>query len=422
MGLFDAWGYDEVVVPSLEYYDVLRRGLSDDERRRSVRFVEGRSGKLVTLRADVTPQIARVVAQRLAPRVIDAEAEGGGGTQSATFRVSYAADVVRLPESARQRSEIHQVGVEYVGPSEPLADAELVCLLHAALTSLGLRGFRIELAHMAVIRDSLRTLELDESLVSGEGARALSGLGLAGHLARKDGRGLDDALSRHGVGDKQRKAFVSLVDAFGAPQPVLDAAAKSLRPLKVKKALARLAEVVSLVGELDDEAAAALALDLGEVRGFDYYTGVRLRVWAPGVAEPLVRGGRYDEMTRRYGLDLPATGFAIDLDALERALAHGDVSVETGVAAGHCFAHPTGADRAVQLRAMRAATSARRERTDRTWVCAAASVEAAKVEAQRARAARLTWFGSRPVEYRRTSQGWSRETTKAQPRKGKKRS
>lgn len=403
MATFARWGYQEVVAPNLEYFDVLGRGLSEDERRKSVRFIAGDDGKLVTLRADVTPQIARVVAQRLAPRV---RTEGGARDES--FRVCYAADVVRLPESAHERSEIHQVGVEFVGNAEPVADAELICLVHQALSDAGLSGFRIELAHRAVIHDALAAVGLDASVLarSGDGAAVP---GLAGHLARKDARGLDAALERHGVGGKARKAFTALVHAFGAPDEVLAQASKSLRPLKVKRALERLARVVSLVESLDEAAAASLLIDLGEVRGFDYYTGLRLRVWAPGVAEPVVRGGRYNDMVGRFGLDLPATGFGIDLDALERAQAaalgdHHDLT--TG---GALFAvDPAGGEDAL-VRAGRAAAEARREVGVTAWVEARPDLDAAKAAAERAGAARLTWFGKRMARYERTEHGWQRE-------------
>ncbi|MCA9701301.1 MAG: ATP phosphoribosyltransferase regulatory subunit, partial [Myxococcales bacterium] len=105
LGTFERWGYREVMPPLLEYFEVLGRGLGTGERERCVRFIEAGTGELIGLRSDVTPQIARMVAQRV----------GGTVEPGDSLRLSYAGTVVRLPAGRHDRAELHQVGVEAVG-------------------------------------------------------------------------------------------------------------------------------------------------------------------------------------------------------------------------------------------------------------------------------------------------------------------
>src|SRR5690606_12078441 len=115
-------------------------------------FIEPRSGEVVALRSDLTPQIARMVAQRL----------GGELTVDTVHRFAYAADVVRQPAGEREQTEHHQAGVELIGDAAPAADAELLALCHEALIATGLQGFRIDLAHARVADRLVDQLGLDD--------------------------------------------------------------------------------------------------------------------------------------------------------------------------------------------------------------------------------------------------------------------
>lgn len=379
---FERWGYREVVPPLLEYDEVLGRGLGADERERCVRFIEAGTGQLVALRSDVTPQIARMVAQRV----------GGSVMADDAMRLCYAATLVRLPSGRHDRAELHQVGIEYVGDPEPTADAELIGLADAALVELGLREHRFDLSHTGVVRDAL--------------ARLLAGRGLAStieheildHLARKDRDGLAQLLDELGIEPATVRAFTSLADLHGPPQ-LLREAAGIAEQLGAGAALERLTEVVAAVEREYPDTHARLLVDLGEVRGFDYYTGVRLRVWAPGVGGPVVRGGRYDDLVGRYGAGLPATGLALDLDALDQALcaAHGGQraigSAPTPAWMVATCARPVGRELQAALRAaaVREAGAAR-ERGLRSWIEREPDLEHAQRLAERRGAERLTWI------------------------------
>lgn len=400
---FERWGYEPVTTPAIEYFEVFRRGLGEQESERCVRFIEARSGELVTLRSDITPQIARVVAQRM----------GGTLGHEDTVRLCYAADVVRLPDRRHDRAEFHQAGVELIGDPNPTADAELISLSHEGLRGLGLPEMGIDLAHTAVVRDAFERLEV--SSPQAQLCRA--------HLGRKDRSGLEQALSQAGVTGRAREAFVGLCHLHGSPQ-ILHEARTALRPLRIDPAIDQLERVLDVLSRTDPVAFARVSIDLGEVRGFDYYTGLRMRIWAPGVSQPIVRGGRYDNLLVRYGVDLPATGLAVDLDALEGALVHAGVAVE-GAERGPArlvVVDPGCDDDTTRLAAI-AETRAARARGLRSWVEVGLDHAQATRAAERAGADRLTTFTrasgragrATRQRWRRGAKGWRKEPSSRKP-------
>ncbi|PRP91028.1 ATP phosphoribosyltransferase regulatory subunit [Enhygromyxa salina] len=409
---FERWGYREVTPPLIEYFEVLGRGLGPEDRERCVRFIEAGTGGLVALRSDVTPQIARMVAQRV----------GGTVAPDDGLRLCYAATLVRLPSGRHDRAELHQVGVEYVGDASPTADAELVGLADQLLITLGSSDHRFDLSHSAVVRDALAFLALAPK-VERE---------LRDRLARKDRDGLAEVLARVGVGARAARVFASLADLHGPPA-LLASARTRLREIGAGAAVDRLAEVVRAIELEHPRSAPRVLVDLGEARGFDYYTGVRLRVWAPGVGGPIVRGGRYDDLVARYGAALPATGLAFDLDALEQALATAGAAIDGAEQASARLVVTAGArvrkDLAAGLRsaAVREAADARR-RGLRAWIDREPKLEQAQRSAERHRVERLTWLfvagrGAAAEiirqRWRRGAKGWRQESETTMSKQGK---
>lgn len=364
----ESWGYGRVQTPLVEPYDVIARGLSEADRAQCVRFIEAGTGTLVALRADVTPQIARLVADKL----------GDEMAAGVVHRYCYAADVVRQPATQGEPTEQHQVGVELLGDGDAWADAELVALCDAALRRVGLTVFSIDIAHAQLAR----------TVIDGAGLSPAACLEVQGRLARKDRGGVEQALARAGVPTMRARAIASLCDRLGPPA-VLGRAKQDLGALLPATIVDALARVLDAVAAHDDELAARLIVDLGETRGFDYYSGVRIRVWAPGVARPIVRGGRYDSMLERYGAPAPATGFAIDLDALELALASPTEAEDDRSA--HVIAIAPDADSEMRRCA---ASLARRARAngERAWVQRAGDSSTAEHRATEAGATRMTWI------------------------------
>jgi ATP phosphoribosyltransferase regulatory subunit len=294
----DRWGYDPVVTPAIEYFSVFGRWLTERDRQRCVRFIEAGTGELVTLRSDITPQIARLSALQLGERLAAGEA----------LRLCYAAEVVRLGADTSGQVQHPQVGAELLGDDGPEADAELILACGEALRAAGLPHPTLELADVGIARGVF------DRLPAGCDTEALHDL-----LARKDSDGVAHFAAALPIRPEARDGLRLLCELFGGAD-VLKKVPTDVRAAWpwLDHALRRLETVVELCERVDADLVARLVIDLGEVRGHDYYTGLRLRAWAPGVAAPLVRGGRY-----RGG-----AGFAVELEALEAAIDHAGVATE----------------------------------------------------------------------------------------------
>ena len=360
---FAVWGFRQVVTPTVERYEVLAAGLSAADQEHVVRFVTG-AGSLVALRSDVTPQIARMVAQH----------RGTTWPADAVLRLSYTADVVRQPAGARERAEQHQVGVEFVGDASPAADAELVALAHAALGRVGLTGFRFDLSHGGIAHGALDALGLE--VRERDVARGL--------LARKDRAGLQRYLVGLGIEASRAEGVASLCDAYGRPEVI-----EGVRGIDGVQGVDTLEAIADHLRAVHPDAADVLDVDLGEVRGFDYYTGARLRVWSPEVSVPVLRGGRYDDLVGRFGTKAPATGFAIDLDTLEEAL--GQRGPQPGGRTGRLVALHPDCDAQARIEASRRAAAARGAE-EPAWVQESLTLAQAKVVALDAGAGALTYL------------------------------
>jgi ATP phosphoribosyltransferase regulatory subunit len=278
---FSRWGYERIITPVLEYDDVLSRGLGEAGRQAALRFVEPATGDVVALRPDITPQVARLVATRLADAPLP-------------IRLCYEGSVLRLAAGGRGQRELIQAGIELIGAPAPAGDAEILAATAAALDHVTL-----DVGHVTLVR---------EALAGGPPE-------LVGHVARKD----TDAVVRaaKGLPAPQRKLLAALPELCGHPDDVL----RRARALPIsKRAKQALAEVEAALAQ----AAAAggsprFTLDLGEVRGFEYYTGLHFAGYVEGVGDAVVRGGRYDDLVGRYGRPAQATGMAIDVEAVAAA-------------------------------------------------------------------------------------------------------
>ncbi|HEU0034902.1 MAG TPA: ATP phosphoribosyltransferase regulatory subunit [Kofleriaceae bacterium] len=302
-GVFEAWGYARIITPVFECADVLERGLGHDARAAAIRFVEPGTGEVVALRPDITAQVARLVATRLA------EHEGPVRLcyEGAVYRLSG-----RLADELGQR-EILQAGIELIEAAEPAGDAEALAVAAAALAAAELPEARLDVGHVAPVRFVLEA-------ITDEDARAA----LTQALARKD-RGRLRA-----VASSLPPAIAPLAEALGGlwgPADATLARARTLAwPADVRAALDTLGAVLAAFAELADPPIPSLTIDLGDVRGFDYYTGVRFAGYVGGAPDAVLRGGRYDALIGRYGHPARATGFALDVEALAQAQRIGDVA------------------------------------------------------------------------------------------------
>ena len=296
LAVFDRWGFSRVITPAFEYEDVLALGLGSAGRAAAIRFVEPSSGQVVALPPDITPQIARLIATRFRD-------------EAGPLRLSYEGTVVRLDQRARSQREIIQAGVEMAGVAGPRGDAEIVALAAAALEAVGFAEVTIDLGHLGLAREVLDALGLPED------ARAE----VRNRIAKRDRAGLAELL-KGARGPRSVVEFAALLPELSGPPELLTRAIARApsRPAGIRRALQQLAE---LLAELRRHPVPArLHVDLSEVRGFDYYTGMRVQGYVHGAAEAVLQGGRYDDLLARYGRSSPAVGFAIDVEATAGAL------------------------------------------------------------------------------------------------------
>lgn len=279
----ERWGYRGIITPLYEYDEVLARGMGG--RVQAMRFVEPATGDVVALRPDLTPQVARLVATRM-------------HDEPGPLRLYYQGSVVRLDGARR---EIFQVGVELVDASQPGGDLEVVTLAEAALDSVGVRERVVDLGHAAVAHAALDDLGLDD-----EASAALHEA-----LARKDGATVAKLAQATRLSDSRKRLLTALPALYGGVE-VLDRARALVDDAATHAALDELGGLCARLGQLGPPS--RLAIDLGEVRGFDYYTGTRFAIFADGVGGALASGGRYDRLIERYGRPARAVGFALDVD------------------------------------------------------------------------------------------------------------
>src|SRR5882724_3056202 len=288
LGVFRRWGYREVVTPTYEYFDVLSKGTDHELQEGMFKMVDRESGRLLALRADITPQIARIVATRLRD-------------EPKPLRLSYVTNVFRFdePQVGRYR-EFYQAGVELVGLPNPEGDAEMIAMTVEGLRALGLSEFQIDVGQTGFFGGILEDLGADP-----ETAR-----GLRSALARKDVSALERRVADLGAPAAASELLLALPTLYGLGD-VLDRAEALVKNAPSEAALANLAEVYRLLRVYG--LADSVLLDLGEVRGFDYYSGVHFEAYVSGLGAPLVGGGRYDQMLAHFGYDCPATGFAFEV-------------------------------------------------------------------------------------------------------------
>jgi ATP phosphoribosyltransferase regulatory subunit len=274
--------YELVMPPLIEYTDSLLTGTGHDLELRTFKVVDQLSGRMMGLRADITPQVARIDAHLL--------------NRDGVTRLCYCGSVLHTrPASPAATREPIQIGAELYGEAGVEADLEILRLLCRSLELAGARNARIDIGHVSVFRAIAADLppELEARLFEA--------------LQKKDAPALKELTKK--LNAKTRESLLALPELYGGPE-VLEAAEKKLPKLpeltRALGALRRLAKACSL----------PVSLDLAELRGYHYHSGVVFDAYCDGVSGAVARGGRYDEVGKAFGRARPATGFSIDLRSL----------------------------------------------------------------------------------------------------------
>jgi ATP phosphoribosyltransferase regulatory subunit len=293
MSSFELYGYQRVVVPAFEYADVLERGLGSLEADAVLRFVEPETGEVVALRPDMTPQVARLLATRLAD-------------VPAPARLCYMGSVLRRRrERARRHRQIPQAGVELLGREGPGGDLEVLSVAAAAVRAAGLSAFVIDLGDARIVSSLLAEVPKQHWREIVE------------PLSLKDGAAVRESARALGLREREVAALAELPELHGRAEVW----ARAERLLLGTPAEAAVIELRALwQSAIDLQIAPTVIVDFGETWNFAYYTGPMFQILAEGPGAPVGSGGRYDGLLERFGAARAAAGFAVDLDNLEWAL------------------------------------------------------------------------------------------------------
>ncbi len=295
LSIFSKWGYQEVITPIFEYLDVFSLAVGEEFLNRAYKFVDRATGRVMVLRPDITPQIARIAATLL-------------NNHPLPIRLCYSANVFRHEEEhAGREREIFQIGAERVGPSDAASDAEIISLVIEILKKLGLKSFKVILGEMSYTRGILKPLEPSSDLYRN----------VLCSVAKKETSRLETLLVEGNVPHPLKRQMLALLNLFGGEEVFKSAHALSDDPL-CRAGLKRLKEVYTLLKDAGH--AAHLLMDLGEVRGLDYYTGIIFEIFTEGVGVELGGGGRYDHLLEKFGSASSSTGFALRIERIEEAL------------------------------------------------------------------------------------------------------
>ena len=296
LSVFRRWGFREVITPTFEFLETFTAGGGDRAAERMDKFVDRQTGRLLALRADLTPQVARLVATTLRNHPLP-------------LRLCYAASVFRYEEAqaARQR-EFVQLGVELIGLDRPEADAEMVAMAVEGCQAVGLGEFQIDVGQVEYFRGLLTALAPPE-----ETARRL-----VSTVRRKDAVELELLLAETPGPDGVKAALAALPTLYGGTDILDRAAALAVGVPRCQEALANLRAVLDVLVQY--ELADRVIVDLGEARALEYHNGVAFGTFVKGLGFQLSSGGRYDRLLGHFGYPCPATGFAFDLDKILMAL------------------------------------------------------------------------------------------------------
>ena len=287
LDLYQSYGYELVAPPILEFLDSLLTGTGSDLNLQTFKLVDQLSGRTLGLRADMTPQVARIDAHLL--------------NRKGVTRLCYAGSVAhaRTPVGSSAREEL-QLGAEIYGCATWEADFEAVSLLLETLRVAGLNKVYLDLSHAGVLEGIL------DGQVKEKGEIEV----LYSLLQSKDRPRL--AIWAKSLPAKSAQALMSLAELNGPCAQVLAGARKSLpKHQLIYEALDQLENLAAATDALPGNV--ELSIDLADLRGYQYHSGVMFAAYVDQLPQPIARGGRYDHVGQAFGRSRPATGFSMDL-------------------------------------------------------------------------------------------------------------
>ncbi len=311
--IFKKSGYCEFITPGLEFYDVFNLNSSYFPQENLYKLTDSK-GRLLVLRPDSTMPIARAVATRLKDATLP-------------LRIFYNQNVYRTEPSLKGRSvEIGQTGIELIGSQMKTADLEVISMAAAALKACGL-NFSLEIGNIGVFKELVSRLKVSER--EKEYIRQL--------IETKNFPALNDMLDSIGSGNVT-EALKKLPALFGGEE-VFEKAKKVMPDEKITEILDELKEIYKDVSDIcgkDIE----ITVDLGLVNKTDYYTGLIIKGYLQGHGDEVLSGGRYNKLISEFGYDIPAVGFAVNVDAIAKVASKNANEIKVPVPDAIVYAEP----------------------------------------------------------------------------------
>ncbi len=297
LDLYHRWGYELVIPPLLEFTHSLLSGVGSDLDLLTLKVTDQLSGRLMGLRADITPQVAR----------IDAHSYIREGVN----RLCYTDHVFRAKPKSPLKVRIPlQAGVELFGEPGIEADLEVMSLLIESLEQLAVPSITVDIGHVGIFRGLAQAAYLDSA----------DEIALLALLQTKDSVDIEQWVKQR-ISDPQLARWLCLLPTLRGGIDVLDKARQNLQgaPAEIFAAMDEIMAIHRVINERYPKA--GLYVDLGELRGYHYHTGIVFAAYAEGFGDTIANGGRYDHIGEAFGRSRPATGFGINISALLSLLA-----------------------------------------------------------------------------------------------------
>lgn len=297
LDLYKSWGYEQVFPPLVEYLESLLTGAGNDLALQTFKLTDQLTGRLMGVRADMTPQVARIDAHTL--------------NREGVTRLCYAGHVLHAkPESLTASRSLIQIGAEIYGHGAVASDIEVIRLMLETLALGNCGQIHLDLGHVAIYRSLVQAAGLSES----------QEWQLFDIFQRKAVPELEQFLAAQ-VADTGVRAMLRSLVSLAGNIDVLERARQQLvsAPAQVMQALTDLEQIAAALQESHSDI--QLYFDLGELRGYHYHTGPVFSAYVPGMGQAIANGGRYDHIGEVFGRARPATGFSTDLAELVRRVA-----------------------------------------------------------------------------------------------------
>lgn len=292
--IFKQRGYTEIITPGLEFFDVFNLNSRHFPQENMYKLVDNK-GRLLVLRPDNTMPIARVVATRLKDAILP-------------LRLYYNQCVYNINPQLRGRSDqVVQAGIELIGSSSDMADLEVIGMAIDVLDNCSDGNYSLEIGDSGIFKELISELSISDDMKEN----------IRGLIEQKNYPALNDLLDSISA-DKVINSLKKLPRLFGGVE-VLDKASKLFSNKKIDNYLNNLKMVYENITQLYKNA--KINIDLGMVNRADYYTGIIIKGYVEGCGDEVLAGGRYDKLIAEFGYDVPATGFAVNIDMISQLVA-----------------------------------------------------------------------------------------------------